>query len=69
MRLAVIADKFFNNKDRFAGFDVLPVDLNAGLVLPKADKYGMSPDSLDTIEDSLQEQFGLQDPCCGKDGE
>lgn len=63
-KIAFQSDVYFNNQNRMKlyGDAACPVDLNAGLVVPKTDKWGMSPDLTNDIEDNIQERFGLQTP-------
>jgi hypothetical protein len=63
MSVAIRADKYFNNKAKYDMYsDVIPVDMNAGLIHEKADKYASDPGCLAVIEDNIQERFGLEEP-------
>lgn len=65
MAVAIRSDKYFNNKakyDAIYGDMVSPVDLNAGYVAQKSDKWGMDKKIGDATEDNIQERFGLEEP-------
>ncbi len=65
MAIAFRADQYFNNKtkiDTMFGDSAIPVDINAGLVSPKIDKFGIDKELGEEIEDNIQERFGLQTP-------
>jgi hypothetical protein len=66
-KVALQADYVFNHPDRITNFEdmgveVCPVDINAGLVSSKVDKWGMDQGSQDAIEDNIQSRFGLETP-------
>lgn len=64
MKVAIRSDKFFNNQDKMEMYfgEVQPVDLNAGLVVLKKDKYGMDKAVGEEVENNIEERFGLQEP-------
>lgn len=64
-QIAFRADQYFNNKkkiDTIYGDMACPVDINAGYVAQKTDKWGMDKKCGEYTEDNIQERFGLETP-------
>jgi len=62
--VAIRADKYFNNKQKIDMFyaEVCPVDLNAGLVAPKMDRWGVDESLGDHVQANIRERFALETP-------
>ncbi len=71
-KIAIRADRYFNNQNRYSsmwGDMACPVDLNAGYVAQKTDKWGMDETCGDETQDNIRERFGLEAPDNAKDGD
>lgn len=63
-KIAFQADQYFNNKKKIDAMygEVCPVDMNAGLVALKTDKWGMDEACGEDTETNIRERFGLETP-------
>ena len=70
-KLAFNADYYFNHQKKIddtaemLGTEACPVDMNAGYVAEKADKWGTDDETGEETQENIQQRFSLESPDMG----